>query len=118
MDDHEDSRVLYDYALTNQGAEVRLAASARDAREILAEWAATVIVADLSMPDEDGFSLIESIRANPATSAIPAVALSGAADDASRAQALATGFQTHLSKPVDIGGLVLAIVGLGPSRNA
>lgn len=112
VDDHEDTRDLFEYALTHQGAEVRLAASANDARNILAVWAPTVIVADLSMPDEDGFSLLESIRANPATSEIPAVALSGGADDASRAQALATGFQKHLTKPVDIAGLVLAIVGL------
>ncbi len=112
VDDNEDTRDLYDYALTLHGAEVRLAASANDARATLAVWTPSVIVADLSMPLEDGFSLIESIRANPVTRAIPALALSGVGDDASRALALSKGFEKHLTKPVDIGGLVLAIAGL------
>lgn len=112
VDDNEDSRDLFEYALTLHGAEVRLASSASDAREILAVWTPAVIVTDLSMPIEDGFSLIESIRANAVTSAIPALALSGVADDTTRALALSKGFQKHLAKPVDIGALVLAIVGL------
>ena len=58
------------------------------------------------MPGEDGYSLIRKLRANGATRATPAIALTAFARPEDRKRALAAGFQVHLAKPVDPDELV------------
>lgn len=112
VDDHEDSRELFAFVLVNAGAEVRKASGATEARAVISQWMPDLLISDLNMPEEDGFSLIKSIRANPATCALPAVALTGHAEDDARVRALESGFQLRITKPVDVAAFVLAIVGL------
>ena len=100
------------------GAHVLLADSARHARERLAQHAVDVLVSDLGMPDEDGFALIESVRADAGHARLPAVALSAYARPEDRTHALAAGFDMHLAKPVEIDELVAAIRGLAGRRLA
>ena len=61
-----------------------------------------MLISDIGMPEEDGYSLIRKIRALPAEEGgdIPAIALTAYAGDKDRSLALAAGFQRHLSKPV------------------
>ncbi len=98
--------------LAGYGATVATAWSAPAARERLAVRRFDVIVSDLGMPDEDGFALIASVRAAPASARVPAIALSAYARAEDRTRALAAGFNVHLAKPVEIEELVAAIRGL------
>jgi CheY-like chemotaxis protein len=73
-----------------------------------------VIVSDVGMPDEDGYSLIRRVRARDgdAGGTIPAIALTGYVRPEDRARLLAAGFQTHLRKPVDPDEIVAAVASL------
>ena len=73
----------------------------------------TVMVADIGMPGEDGYSLIASIREmESGTSHVPAIALTARTLQDDAEQALAAGFQVHMPKPVDARRLVDAIASL------
>jgi PAS domain S-box-containing protein len=111
VEDHADTRELLIEALRNAGAEVTAFDAARDAFEALDGVRPSVIVADIALPDEDGYSFIRRVRAHatPAIQATPAIAVTAHASIPDRLEALAVGFQQHLPKPVDPGRLVRAI---------
>ena len=73
-----------------------------------------MIVADIALPGEDGYSFIKRVRAHSTTAiqSVPAIAVTAYATSADRAEALAVGFQQHLAKPIDPGRLVRAIYDL------
>jgi DNA-binding response OmpR family regulator len=73
-----------------------------------------VMVADIGMPDVDGFELIKRVRASqdPEVSEVPAAALTAFARSEDRTKALQSGFEMHLSKPVDPGELVASVATL------
>ena len=79
-----------------------------------------VLLADIAMPGEDGYSLIRKLRAlrAPGAAVIPAAALTAFAREEDRAAALRAGFQMHLAKPIDVGSLVAAVAELGRSRTS
>ena len=112
VDDHEDTRDLLGFALEIEGAEVRLAESVDQARKVLATWKPNVVVSDLTMPNEDGFALIQSLRDDSALEAVPAIALTGHAEERAKVAALRAGFTAHVAKPVDISALVTAVADL------
>lgn len=93
---------VFRFALEEKGFEFRSAAKAADALEILKDWHPDVIVSDLGLPDEDGYSLIKKIRTLPDIhkAAIPAVALTGYGVAEGNA-AVSAGFQIFKSKPID-----------------
>ena len=72
------------------------------------------MVADIGMPEVDGFELIKRIRASedPGVSEVPAAALTAFARSEDRTKALQSGFEMHLSKPVDPGELVASVATL------
>jgi two-component system CheB/CheR fusion protein len=74
-----------------------------------------VLLADIAMPGEDGYSLIRKLRADQsaALASIPAAALTAFARNEDRQQALEAGFQLHLAKPIDLQTLVNAVATLG-----
>jgi PAS domain S-box-containing protein len=114
LEDHDDSRELLVQALRNSGAAVAAFGAARDAFEALDRVRPSVIVADIALPDEDGYSFIRRVRAHstPAIQSVPAIAVTAYAGLPDRAEALAVGFQQHLPKPIDPGRLVQAIYDL------
>jgi CheY-like chemotaxis protein len=79
-----------------------------------------VLIADIGMPDEDGYSLIRRIRAvdAPDVKSIPAAAVTAFAREEDRQRALQAGFQVHLSKPIDAPALVAAVANLRGARVA
>ena len=97
--------------LTHTGAEVKAAPSAAAAMEVLKEFSPDVMVIDISMPGEDGYSLLRRIRKQVAAGGkiIPAIALTALASDKDRGEAFASGFQMHLAKPIDIDILTGAL---------
>jgi signal transduction histidine kinase/ActR/RegA family two-component response regulator len=119
VDDDERTRDVVSAILTSVGANVTTAGSAEQARDVLARKQPAVVVADIAMPVEDGYSLMRSIRANGTTAdKVPAIALTALARAEDIDAAFAAGFQAHLAKPVDVGDLVDAIAVLTGKRAA
>lgn len=114
VDDDEDSRFYITTVLETDGATVTAVASASAAMEILNHYQPDIVICDIAMPGEDGYSLIRKIRNLTAEKGgkIPAVALSAYADSEDRIRALEAGFQIHVAKPVDPGELVAIVVNL------
>jgi signal transduction histidine kinase/ActR/RegA family two-component response regulator len=102
VDDEGDARELVQAVLAQYGAEVRAASSAQEGFQELRDWQPDVLVADIGMPDEDGYSLIRRVRRLSAIEggSIPAAALTAYAQAADRERALSSGFQEHVAKPV------------------
>ena len=115
VDDDLNTRQVVAAQLENQRAVTTTAESAEQAFDLLQHEHFDVLLADIAMPGEDGYSLIRRIRAlSPGTtSSIPAAALTAFARKEDRQQALQAGFQLHLAKPVDAQALVAAVATLG-----
>jgi CheY-like chemotaxis protein len=103
VDDEIDTREVIRAMLTRYGAEVRAAESAADAIRVLTEWKPDALVSDIGMPGEDGYEMIAKVRALPANQggAVAAIALTAFAGSQDRQRALSSGFQAHLTKPVE-----------------
>lgn len=115
VDDDADAREFLHFALTLEEAVVKVAASAREALEIWNQFQPMIIVSDIGMPEEDGYSLLRQVRSQIAARGdeqIPAIALTAFARETDRQNAIAAGFQCHLAKPVVIAELVAAIANL------
>jgi CheY-like chemotaxis protein len=112
VDDERDARELLDVVLRQAGAEVCVAASVSDALTALAQFPADIVVSDIGMPDQDGYALMQRLRASPAHSAIPAIALTAYTRSDDKVRALALGFTAHIGKPVNPDELMLAIARL------
>ena len=120
VDDEADARELIAAILANRGGNVRCCVSAAEALEAFDEWNPDLLVSDVGMPVEDGYSLIGKIRRCEVGTArpLPAIALTAYASSEDRTQALSAGYQMHLSKPVDQKALLNAIAtALGPRSN-
>jgi len=106
--------------LSLSGADVRAAASAAVAMDIFGAFRPQLLVCDIAMPDEDGYSLIGRIRAlsRDGGGQIPAVAITALAAAEDRQHALGAGFDRHLAKPVDVDRLLAALTRLLPTVTA
>jgi signal transduction histidine kinase/ActR/RegA family two-component response regulator len=114
VDDDPDARDLVRQVLEMSGMKARVAESAKQAITELHLFAPHVVISDIGMPDEDGYSLIRAIRTLPSEEKrnIPAIALTGFAQNDDRTQALVAGFNLHLAKPVEPSALLQAVVDL------
>jgi CheY-like chemotaxis protein len=104
VEDESGARPATQLVLEQQGVRVRPVSSAREAREAIANQWPDVLIADVGMPDEDGYVLIESVRRaeqQQGLRRLPAVAVTAFARVEDRERALAAGFDEHLPKPVD-----------------
>jgi PAS domain S-box-containing protein len=114
VDDDADARDLLITVLTRQGANVTAASSVAEAVEKFEKQAPDVLVSDIEMPDEDGFSLIKKLRIfnQNQTRKIPAIALTAHARPSERLKVLSAGFQTHLAKPIETAELLAVVASL------
>jgi PAS domain S-box-containing protein len=114
VDDEEDARGLLCKILTRSGAKVRVAGSAREALQLFQQMPPQVLISDIGMPGEDGYSLIRSIRSLAAAEGgrIPALALSAYTRKEDRIRSLAAGFQMHLAKPAEPMELLAVVLSL------
>lgn len=117
VDDEPDARDLLRIVLESCGVTVFDAASAKDAMTALEGEQIDLIVSDIGMPEEDGYSLIRRLRAlpNQAKAAIPALALTAFAHNEDRTRALLEGFNVHMTKPVEPAELLVALADLAGS---
>ena len=118
VDDEVDARELVKRLLEMAGATVWLAGSASEAIERILVARPDVLVCDIGMPGEDGFSLIRQLRVleESQESALPAVALTAYARSEDRTKAIRSGFQNHLSKPVEPAELLAIVSSLAGRR--
>ena len=114
VDDEPDALGLLAEVLEAASATVTTARSAREALLALDSAAPDVLIADLGMPEVDGFQLIDRVRhhPNPRVRALPAAALTAYARSDDRMKALRAGFHIHLAKPIDPAELVTTIAAL------
>ncbi|MDX6611712.1 MAG: hypothetical protein QOD75_898, partial [Blastocatellia bacterium] len=114
VDDEADSRELMTTILTRCGAEVTSCESAAEAIEAFRTWKPDLLISDIGMPNEDGYTLIKKLRKIRSKRAreLPAVALTAYATNDDRARTLAAGFQQHIAKPIDPEKLVRSIAAI------
>ncbi|HEY0323919.1 MAG TPA: PAS domain S-box protein [Pyrinomonadaceae bacterium] len=111
VDDEEDTRHLLATILGECEALVETAANVGQAIEAVRLKRPDLLISDIGMPDEDGYGLVQRLRAedDPELKELPAVALTAYAGEDDRARSLAAGFQIHLAKPVDPEALIAAV---------
>ena len=114
VEDEPDARELLMYVLETCGMEVAVAGSVAEAMTTLESYTPHVIISDIGMPNEDGYSLSRSVRMLPSEEkrSIPAIALTAFARNEDRARALVAGFNLHMTKPVEPTTLVSAVLDL------
>lgn len=114
VDDEVDTREWIVTILKQSGAEAKAVGSVGEALEALENFKPDVLVSDIGMPGEDGYTLIRKIRElEPETGGlIPAVALTGYARVEDYREALAAGFQLHVAKPIRAAELIAVIASL------
>ncbi len=111
VEDDKDTRDLIAHIISGCEAKVTTTASASEALQVLSQFKPDILLSDIGMPEEDGYSLIRKIRTLPGEiQQIPAIALTAFAGVEDKKEAIAAGFQQHLVKPVDPSELVSAVL--------
>jgi CheY-like chemotaxis protein len=117
VDDEPDARALLRRLFEEHDAVVRTAASADEALVILQAERPDVLISDIGMPDQDGYTLIRRVRALPPDQGgrTPAIAVTAYARAEDRVRAVVAGFQHHLAKPIEPVELIVMVASLmGP----
>lgn len=119
IEDHAESASLFEVILRDWRIETRTAATARAARWLLEEELPDVIICDLKLSDESGFSFIRWLRSHPRryVSRIPAIAVTVHPEEFTARQAREAGFDLYLTKPLDLDDLPHQVVMLVARRS-
>ena len=114
VEDHVDCLSALKILLESKGAEVRAASSVSEARAVFPRLRPHVLISDLSLPEEDGFSLLAFVRSLKPSEGCdtPAVAFSALSPVRAQARAREAGFQAFLRKPGDVLQIVPTVLGL------
>ena len=108
IDDDDDSRNLITAVLESCRAKVKAVSSPGEALVTLKQWQPEVLISDIEMPGEDGYSFIRKVRSlsDRTLNAIPSIALTAHVRNEDRARALSAGFTAHVCKPVRLRELI------------
>lgn len=111
VDDEPDSLAMVARVLRTCGCMVFTAGNASDALNVLKQERPSVLVSDIGMPKEDGYSLLKRVRSLPASEggATPAIALTAFARSEDRRRAILAGFQMHIAKPAESAELIAVV---------
>src|SRR5262249_54732065 len=111
VDDEDDARELLQSVLVGAGATVTAAISTAEALAAVYRLRPHLLISDIGLPGEDGYELIRRIRAAESQGGahMAAIAVTAYASDADRSQAIAAGYDVHLSKPLDFSRLLSTI---------
>jgi signal transduction histidine kinase len=112
VDDEADARELFASILAAAGAAVTVAATAAEARELIAAHPPQVLLSDIEMPGEDGYQLVQQARAGAAPNTLITIAVTAYVREIDKRRALDAGFDWHLAKPVDPDDLIGVIAAL------
>jgi PAS domain S-box-containing protein len=116
VDDEPDARRMLELVLTAQGAHVTVVASAGEAIAAARAACPDIVLTDLAMPLDDGYSLLSHVRADNTMTDVPVVAITAHARSEDRTRCLAAGFDAYMSKPVDMNELIDIVAGLAVAR--
>jgi two-component system, cell cycle response regulator DivK len=109
VDNEQDNLDVVEKVLSYEGAKVYTAMNGIEGLAMLEIVTPTFILLDLSMPQMDGWEMLEKLRANPVIKHLPVIALTAHAMDGDRDRALEVGFDGYVTKPFRIGTLLAAI---------
>jgi CheY-like chemotaxis protein len=111
LEDETDTRDLLNFVLQMEGASVLAAQNVPDALEALKANVPDVVVADIGLPEYNGYAFIAAVRREEKTElrATPVIALTAFATPADRDTALVSGFDAYVAKPFDPGHLIATI---------
>ncbi len=114
VDDEPDACRLVKRILENCGAQVNTAESGAAALPILREMKPHVLIMDIGMPNEDGYTIMKKVRqlAGEEGGRVRAIALTAFARSEDRRRAVLSGFQMHIAKPVDAAELIAMVASL------
>ncbi|MCC5634725.1 response regulator [Nostoc sp. CHAB 5844] len=114
VDDEADTREYMTTVLQQCQAQVQAVSSVKEALQVIHQWKPDVLVSDIGMPGEDGYSLIRQLRSQPPEQGgkIPAAALTAYARAEDRMRAIQEGFQLHLPKPIEPAELATVVASL------
>ena len=102
VEDNSDNRMLVRRLLQSYGYQVLEAGNAEAAREILKANRPNLILMDINMPDEDGYSLTNEIKHMPKQAGVPIVAITANVMKGDRERTLSAGCDGYIEKPIDI----------------
>ena len=114
VDDDSDTRELLAEVLRSRGVVVTAASSVEEGLAALDREVPDILLSDIAMPDRDGFDLIRRVRERPADRGghVPAVAITAYARPEDTERSLASGYQMHVTKPVDMDELIATVASL------
>ena len=120
VEDDADARELLTVILQHCNAHVTAAGSVAEGMAAMAARRPDVIVSDIEMPDEDGYSLIRRVRALGAEDGggVPVAALTAYASTSDRLKVLGAGFNIHVAKPVEPAELAIVVANLAGRRTS
>jgi PAS domain S-box-containing protein len=116
VDDDASIRDMMSEVLESHGAVVSVAGNGRDAMDAWRRATPDVLMLDIGMPGEDGYTLLKRLRAAFPDVFVPAIAVTGFALDSDREQAREAGFDQHMTKPFDIDAIIQTAARLAADR--
>jgi two-component system cell cycle response regulator DivK len=115
VEDNDNNRLLVRDVLQASGYVVAEAETAEDGLRIAAERTPALILMDIQLPGMNGIEALRRLRADPATRAIPVIAVTASAMTQDRHQIMAAGFDGYQSKPISVKGFLQAVREMLPS---
>ena len=115
VEDNDNNRLLVRDVLQASGYVVAEAETAEDGLCLAAEQHPALILMDIQLPGMNGIEALKRLRADPATRAIPVIAVTASAMTQDRHQIMAAGFDGYQSKPISVKGFLQAVREMLPS---
>jgi CheY-like chemotaxis protein len=117
IEDHRDAAESMRMLLELTGYEARVAYTGCDGVDVARTWGPDIVLSDLGLPGLDGFAVAETLRHTPTTASCRIIAISGYGGDDIKERCRHSGFDQHLTKPVDIAALqpMLAVPSIAPT---
>jgi two-component system cell cycle response regulator DivK len=109
VEDNDKNRKLAHDVLVHQGYRVSDAESAEEALRLVREQPPSLVLMDIHLPGMDGIAALQQLRADPATRAIPVMAVTASAMTQDRAKIMAAGFDGYQSKPISVRPFLAAV---------
>ena len=109
VEDNEKNRKLAHDVLVHQGYRVTDAESAEEALRLVRDERPDLVLMDIHLPGIDGIAALQQLRADPATRAIPVMAVTASAMTHDRAKIMAAGFDGYQSKPISVKPFLVAV---------
>jgi len=116
VEDNDNNRLLIRDVLQASGYRLVEAENAEDGLRLAAEQRPALILMDIQLPGMNGIEALQRLRGDPATRAIPVIAVTASAMTQDRRQIMAAGFDGYQPKPISVKGFLQAVREILPSQ--